>query len=138
MTSQGTWPILEIIMSQEVLKRSSITTMDRWGKVRIPADFRKSIEETYGKDVFVTTLDRKTVSIYPLEEWDKIQTKVRETFRNSPEFAEFYRLVHSVGTLEEIDKRGKVPINKHLRNVIRLDGEITIRWKEDHLVLTAE
>jgi MraZ protein len=125
-------------MSQEVLKGSSSTAMDKQGKVRIPADFRKSIEETYGKDVFVTTLDRKTVSIYPLEEWDKIQTKVRETFRNSPEFAEFYRLVHSIGTLEEIDRRGKVPINKSLRKAIRLDGEIAIRWEEDHLVLSAK
>lgn len=121
-----------------MLKGSSTTSMDKQGKVRIPADLRKSIEETYGKDVFVTTLDRKTVSIYPLEEWDKIQTKVRETFRNSPEFAEFCRLVHSIGTLEEIDRRGKVPINKSLRNVIRLDDEITIKWEEDHLVLSAK
>ena len=125
-------------MSQEVLKGSSTTAMDKQGKVRIPADFRKSIEETYGKDVFVTTLDRKTVSIYPLEEWDKIQTKVRETFRNSPEFAEFFRFAHTLGTSEGIDKRGKVPINKHLTKAICLIGEIAIKWEEDHLVLSVK
>lgn len=91
MTSPRTWPILEIIMSQEVLKASSTTTIDRRSKVRIPALLRKSIEETYGRDVFVTTLDRKTVSIYPLEEWDKIQDKTREMFSNSPEFGEFFQ-----------------------------------------------
>lgn len=138
MTSQGTWPILEIIMSQEALKASSTTTIDRRSKVRIPALLRKSIEEKYGKDVFVTTLDRKTVSIYPLEEWDKIQNKTREMFSNSPEFGDFFRFVHTLGTSEEIDKRGKVPINKSLKKAIRLDGEIAIRWQEDHLVLSAK
>ena len=138
MTSPRTWPILEIIMSQEVLKASSTTTIDRRSKVRIPALLRKSIEETYGRDVFVTTLDRKTVSIYPLEEWDKIQDKTREMFSNSPEFGGFFRFVHTLGTLEEIDRRGKVPINKSLRNVMRLDGEIAIKWEEDHLVLSAK
>ena len=83
-------------------------------------------------------LDRKIVSIYPLEEWDKIQTKVREMFRNSAEFAEFYRLVHSLGTLEEIGRRGKVLINKSLRKAIRLDGEIAIKWAKDRLVLSAK
>jgi len=125
-------------MSQEVLKVSSTTTIDRRSKIRIPALLRKSIEETYGKDVFVTTLDRKTVSLYPLEEWDKIQDKSREMFGNSPEFGEFFRFVHTLGTLEEIDKRGKVPINKYLRKAISLDGEIAIRWEEDHLVLSAK
>jgi len=112
--------------------------MDRRNKVRIPADFRKSIEEKYGKDVFVTTLDRKSVSIYPPEEWDKIQDKTREMFSNNPEFGEFFRFVHTLGTLEEIDKRGKVPVNKYLRKAISLDGEIAIRWEEDHLVLSVK
>ena len=138
MTSQGTWPILEIIMSQEVLKASSTTTIDRRSKVRIPALLRKSIEEKYGKDFFVTTLDRKTVSIYPQEEWDKIQDKTREMFSNSPEFGEFFRFVHTLGTLEEIDKRAKVPINKSLKKAIHLGGEIAIRWEKDHLVLSAK
>jgi len=138
LTSQGTWPILEIIMSQEVLKTSSTTTIDRRSKVRIPAVLRKSIEETYGKDVFVTTVDRKSVSIYPLEEWDKIQDRTREMFSNSPEFGEFFRFVHTLGTLEKIDKSGKVPINKYLRKAISPDCEIAIRWEEDHLVLSAK
>lgn len=84
------------------------------------------------------TLDRKSVSIYPLEEWDKIQNRTREMFSNSPEFRDFFRFMHTLGTLKEIDKRGKVPINKYLRKAISLDGEIAIRWEEDHLVLSAK
>lgn len=121
-----------------MLRGSATAILDKKGRIALPAAFRKAIEETYGRDVFVTTLDRKTVSIYPLEEWDKIQDKTREMFSNSPEFGEFFRFVHTLGTLEKIDKRGKVPINKHLRNAIRLLGEIVIKWEEDHLVLSAK
>ena len=46
-----------------MLKGSSITMLDKWGRLRIPAGFRSIIEERYGREVFVTSADLKSVLI---------------------------------------------------------------------------
>ncbi len=54
-----------------MIRGGPTTTLHKFGRFRIPAKFRKAIEENYGKEVFITSFDLKHILIYPLAEWDK-------------------------------------------------------------------
>lgn len=118
-----------------MLKGSSITTLDKWGRVKIPVRFRKIIEEKYGKEVFVTSFDQKNVLIYPLAEWKKITSPIDGIDKENPSLRKFVIRINRLGMMKEMDRQGRILINDLLRKRINLEGKIVVEGKEDHLVL---
>ncbi len=118
-----------------MLKGSSVTTLDKWGRVRIPAKFKRIIEEEYGKDIFTTSFDQKNILIYPLSEWENITVPIGEKAKENPTLRNFVIIINRLGMKTEMDKYGRILIHELLRNRVNLKGEIVIEGKENHLVL---
>lgn len=118
-----------------MLKGSSTTTFDKFRRFRIPAKFRKIIEEKYGKEVFVTSFSLKNIRIYPLAEWDKFASIICLRIKEDPKARRLALRINRLGIKTEIDKYGRVMIHKLLRDKINLEGKITIEGREDHLIL---
>ena len=45
---------------------------DQSGRIKIPEKFRSTIEEEYGKELFITSLTDEAVQIYPLSVWEEL------------------------------------------------------------------
>lgn len=118
-----------------MLTGTSTATLDKFGRIRIPARFRKIIEEKYGKEVFVTSFSLKNIRIYPLAEWDKFASIICERIKEDPKAMRLALRINRLGMKTEMDKHGRVMIHKLLRDRINLEGKITIEGREDHLVL---
>ena len=78
--------------------------IDEKGRIKIPADFRKFIDEKYGPDLYVTSLTANNVLIYPLSEWEEIEAKLMAPPKMKPEKVKFLRNTNYYGQLIQMDK----------------------------------
>ena len=63
------------------------TRVDEKGRLKVPAEFKRLIDEKYGNEFYITSLDGKVAQVYPFEEWQRIEAKLarlRELIRPQP------------------------------------------------------
>jgi len=109
--------------------------MDRKGRIRIPAKFRKPIEESYGREVFITSLDGEHIQIFPLEEWRETAKIQAEIALKNPVLRSFFIRVNRSGIVREIDRWGRVLIHKELRDKLNIQGKVIVEGRKNHLRL---
>ena len=98
-----------------VFRGNSPARLDAQGRLKIPTLHRKVLEEEYGSEVFVTSITGKSVLIYPLNEWEKIEAKLLEAPKLRPEKIKFMRNTSYYGQVARIDRQGRVVIQPHQR-----------------------
>ena len=54
------------------------TRVDEKGRLKLPAEFKRRVDELYGPQFYITSKDGKRAEIYPLKEWEKIEEKLAE------------------------------------------------------------
>jgi MraZ protein len=90
-------------------------TVDSKGRVSVPSRFREIITDRYeGKLVLTMDFD-KCITVYPLEEWERFEEKVRLLPQMQKEVKDFMRSVFSTATECELDKQGRILIPPSLR-----------------------
>lgn len=52
------------------------TRIDEEGRLKLPAEFKRVIDEKYGQQYYITSLDGKVAQVYPFEEWERIKQKL--------------------------------------------------------------
>ncbi|HEY3128092.1 MAG TPA: division/cell wall cluster transcriptional repressor MraZ [Acidobacteriota bacterium] len=107
--------------------------IDEKGRIKIPADFRKFIDEKYGPHLYVTSLTGSNVLIYPLSEWEEIEAKLMAPPKMKPEKVKFLRNTNYYGQLTEMDKQGRVLIQPHLRAAAGMQGEVAVMGNLNYL-----
>ena len=116
-----------------VFRGNSPARLDAQGRLKIPTLHRKVLEEEYGSEVFVTSITGKSVLIYPLSEWEKIEAKLLEAPKLRPEKIKFMRNTSYYGQVARIDRQGRVVIQPHLREATSLDGDVAVIGYLGHL-----
>jgi MraZ protein len=107
---------------------------DKSGRIKIPEKFRISIEEKYGKDVFVTSLTDESVQIYPLPVWEKLSGISDEgTLHLKPAIRKFMIRVNRRGNHNQIDSKGRVLISQVLRERANLEEQVEVIGLSNHL-----
>lgn len=108
--------------------------LDRSGRLKIPEKFRDIIEQSYGKDVFITSLTDEAVQLYPLTVWEQMTSIANEgalTLR--PDVRRFLLRVNLKGSHHQIDAKGRVLISQTLREKARLNTEVEVIGLNNHL-----
>lgn len=103
-----------------MLKGRSVTYLDKYGRVRIPAKFLKTIEKNYGREIFITTTDGENVRVYPISGWINMSSVFEENLLKNPSIRKFILRVKMLSVKTEIDKLGRVLINKELMDRVKL------------------
>jgi len=107
---------------------------DKSGRIKIPEKFRSTIENKYGREVFITSLADQAVQIYPLPVWEKLAGITDEGLAHlRPEVRNFMRRVNLKGTHYEIDTKGRVLISQALKEKAQLDEEVEVIGMNNHL-----
>jgi len=57
--------------------------VDEKGRLKVPAEFKRTIEEKYGAEFYITSQDGKVAQIFPVEEWRKIEEKLAQNIKVS-------------------------------------------------------
>jgi MraZ protein len=102
-------------------------TVDPKGRVIIPAPFREIISNNYSTKLYITNDPfERCLSIYPLEEWNKLQDVVRTKPKSDKAIKYFRRRVIASAIDIEIDKQGRVLIPAALREDARINTDVVI------------
>ncbi len=85
-------------------------TVDSKGRVSVPVKFRDIIADRYeGKLVLAMDFD-KCLTVYPLEEWEQLEEKIKSLPMMKPEVKDFMRFFFSSATECELDRQGRILI----------------------------
>lgn len=110
-----------------MLRGSYTATIDDKGRVKVPASFQRSLNELYGKtEFYITSLDGECARIYPLSEWEIIETKLAMLPSMDPAKRKFLDRVNYYGQVQSLDAQGRLLIHQLLRGAAELLGEVTV------------
>ena len=85
-------------------------TVDAKGRVSVPSKFRDLIADRYDGRMVMTMDFDQCLTVYPLEEWEKLEEKIRTLPVMKQEVKDFMRFLFSSATECELDKQGRILI----------------------------
>jgi transcriptional regulator MraZ len=102
------------------------TRVDEKGRLKVPAEFKRVIDEKYGTQFYITSLDGKVAQIYPFEEWERIEQKLASLSTFNPTKKKFLARVNYWGQQVEMDGQGRLLIPQLLRENATIKGEVAV------------
>ena len=112
---------------------SAPAKIDDRGRLKVPTDFRRALEEAYGADVFVTSVHGDSTLLYPLAVWDDIEQQLSRLPRTLSAKRRFLERVSYYGQQGKLDSQGRIVIPPLLRDSARMVGEVVVLGMQDHL-----
>lgn len=110
-----------------MLRGSYTATIDDKGRIKIPASFKRYLDQHYGNpDFYVTSLEGECARLYPLSEWEEIENKLALLPSMDPVKRKFLDRVNYFGQMQSLDPQGRILIHPLLRSSAELLGEVTI------------
>jgi MraZ protein len=101
-------------------------SVDSKGRVSVPAKFRDIIAERYeGKLVMTMDLDQ-CVTVYPLEEWERVEEKIRNVPQMQKEVKDYMRFIFSAATEIDLDRQGRILIPLGLREHAGISKSVVV------------
>jgi DNA-binding transcriptional regulator/RsmH inhibitor MraZ len=101
--------------------------LDDKGRLKLPVKFQEYINTLPGnKDLFITSLDRKTAAIYAIDVWRE-NLKRLAAFRDDDDAVSVVKFnANDLGTEERMDGQGRVLLNSDLREALGLEDKSTL------------
>lgn len=118
-----------------MFRGSSTAKIDDKGRLKIPTDFRRVLDEEYGTDLFVTSILGDSAMIYPLSVWQEIEDRLRAMPSTDRTRGRFLERVNYYGQQVRLDSQGRLVLPQILRDSAALDGEAVVNAELDHLVV---
>ena len=115
---------------------SAPARLDEKGRLKVPSLFRQQIEETFGNEMFVTSLHGREVLLYPLPVWRTLEEKLAARPEIHRAKAKFLERVNYYGQNATLDAQGRVLIPQILRDTARLPPDVVVTGNIDHLVVS--
>jgi MraZ protein len=109
------------------------TRVDEKGRLKLPAEFKRLVDEGYGTQFYITSKDGRTAEIYPLPEWQKIEEKLAAIPSLNAAKKKFLNRVNYYGQMSEMDAQGRVLLPQILRESARLTGEVVVFGVQTYL-----
>ena len=125
-------------MELNVLMGHAPARVDDKGRLKIPADFRKLIEEKYGADCFITSIDGERAMVYPMAVWYDFQARLAKVPSTSTAKSKLLERVNYFGQPATIDQQGRVLVPAVLRDVAAIANDVVVLGSTDHLVVWNE
>jgi MraZ protein len=111
------------------------TRVDEKGRLKVPAEFKRVIDEKYGAQFYITSLDGKVAQVYPFEEWERIEQKLASLSTFNPTKKKFLDRVNYYGQMVEMDAQGRVLIPQLLRDNAQIKGEVAVLGNLTYLII---
>jgi MraZ protein len=102
------------------------TRVDEKGRLKVPAEFKRVIDEKYAQKFYITSLDGSIAQVYPFEEWGRIEQKLAALSTYNPTKKKFLTRANYYGQVVEMDGQGRLLIPQILRESAQIRGEVAV------------
>src|SRR3981189_3806276 len=86
------------------------TRVDEKGRLKVPSEFKRVIDEKYALKFYITSLDGIVAQVYPFEEWERIEQKLASLSTFNPTKKKFLNRTNYYGQVREMAGRGRLLI----------------------------
>ena len=115
------------------------TRVDEKGRLKLPADVKREVDELYGAQFYITSLDGKRAKLYPLKSWEAVEASLQKMSPMDPVRKKFLDVTNYYGQMAEMDAQGRLLIPQLIRDTATVKGEVNVLGVQDHLeVVNAE
>ena len=94
--------------------------------MKIPATFKTYLDENYGPDFYVTSLDGQSVRVYPFSVWRGIEERLAGLPSMNKAKKKFLDRANYWGQAERMDGQGRILIPSLLRESAAMTGEVAV------------
>jgi MraZ protein len=109
------------------------TRVDEKGRLKVPVEFKRVIDEKYSTQFYITSLDGRVAQIYPFEEWEQIEQKLAGLSTFNPTKKKFLSRVNYWGQQVEMDGQGRLLMPQLLRESAQIKGEVAVIGYQKYL-----
>jgi MraZ protein len=102
------------------------TRVDEKGRLKVPAEFKRVIDEKYAQKFYITSQDGNIAQVYPFEEWERIEQKLAALSTFNPTKKKFLTRTNYYGQVVEMDGQGRLLIPQILREAAQIRGEVAV------------
>lgn len=125
-----------------MLRGSTSARIDDKGRLKVPNAFRRLVEQTHGRELFLTSLTGEYVRIYPMPVWLDIEQKLAAMPSTHPSRQRYLDRINYFGSDGELDAQGRVSIPARLRDAATMTGDVDVLgqvnylevWNHDRLI----
>ena len=116
-----------------MFRGSHRTRVDEKGRLKLPAEFKRQIDEEYGGQFYITSRDGKVAEIHPMREWEEFEKKMAAVPSFNPAKQKLLKWINYYGQTAEMDGQGRVLLPQTLREKANLLAEVVVYGSEGHL-----
>ena len=117
------------------LRGSYSARIDDRSRLKVPAEFRRFIESTWGTEVFVTSMTGADVSIYPIPVWEEFEARLLKLPPMQPSRMRIQKVVNFFGKAQSIDGQGRVLIHSPLKEKAEIGDEVMVLGYGNYLLV---
>lgn len=107
--------------------------VDEKGRLKLPAEFKRRIDESYGPQFYITSKDGKRAELYPLREWELIEQKLAAIPNLNPAKKKFLDVTNYYGQMAELDGQGRLTLPQLLRESAKVTAEVVVLGSQTFL-----
>jgi len=109
-----------------MLRGNYTARIDGKGRLKVPTQFRRLIDEKHGTEFYVTSLTGDNVQLYPLPEWEAIEKRLSLLPSMDPARRKFLDRTNYYGQQQTMDTQGRVLIHPLLRRSSGVIGDVAV------------
>ena len=109
-----------------MLRGNYTVRMDEKGRIKLPAAYRRYVDEHYGPEFYVTSLTGECARLYPMKEWLAIEEKLQAAGTMDAAVRKFLDRTNYYGQLAEMDAQGRILVHPLLRQSAELTGDVAV------------
>src|SRR5215469_5326929 len=109
------------------------TRVDEKGRLKLPAEFKREVEEGYGPQFYITSVDGRRAKLYPMKTWEGIEAALGKMSSMDPVRVKFMDVTTYYGQMAEMDSQGRLLIPQLIRDMAGIEGDVAVMGRMDHL-----
>lgn len=107
-------------------KGSYIYSVDNKGRVNLPAKLRKYVSPEVNDSFVITRGFEQCLFVFPADEWNKWEQKLRALSAYDPEHRLFIRIMLELASECQLDSQARLTIPQELRDFSKIQNEVRI------------
>jgi MraZ protein len=102
------------------------------GRLKLPVPFKLMLDATNISDLYVTTEDGQRAQIWPIDEWKKIETRLKKHSVGNVAVKKYLDMTGYYGQEAKMDAQGRFVLPQLLRAKTKLEGDLAVIGKITH------
>ena len=117
------------------LRGSQITRVDEKGRLKVPAEYKRQLDDEGVEEFFITSKDGERAEIYPMKEWERIEAALDQLPSTNVAKRKFLDVTNYYGQVATFDAQGRLLIPQTLREAAKLTGDVAVMGQRNMLVV---